>query len=57
MVTENKPKAKKQQKPKKVNNLRHAEYYDMQDTFDGLYAKASKGESFDTLMDLMFSRG
>jgi len=55
MVTENK-QPKKPKKPKKVNNLRHAEYYDMQDTFDGLYAKASKGESFDTLMDLIFSR-
>jgi len=55
MVTENK-QTKKPKKPKKVNNLRHAEYYDMQDTFDGLYAKASKGESFDTLMDLIFRR-
>ena len=55
MVTENRQN-KNPKKPKKVNNLRHAEYYDMQDTFDELYAKASKGESFDNLMDLIFNR-
>ena len=54
MVTTNKAKAK--QKPKKVNNLRHAEYYDMQDTFDGLYAQALKGNMFERLMDLIVSR-
>lgn len=43
-------------KPKKINNLRHAEYYDMQDTFDGLFAKAAEGETFDRLMDSIFSR-
>ena len=56
MVTENK-KAKHSKKPKKVNNLRYAEYYDMQETFDGLFAKAKAGEAFDNLMDLIFSRG
>jgi group II intron reverse transcriptase/maturase len=55
MVAENKQNAKPK-KPKKVNNLRHAEYYDMQETFDGLFAKSSKGEAFDNLMDLIFSR-
>ena len=55
MVTENKQSAKPK-KPKKVNNLRHAEYYDMQETFDGIYAQASKGEVFDNLMDLIFNR-
>jgi hypothetical protein len=55
MVTENKQNTKPK-KPKKVNNLRHAEYYDMQETFDGLFAKSSKGEAFDNLMDLIFSR-
>lgn len=54
MVTGNKAKTRK--KPKKINNLRHAEYYDMQDTFDGLYAKASNGEAFENLMDLIFNR-
>jgi group II intron reverse transcriptase/maturase len=52
MVTENKT-ATKRKKPKKTNNLRYAEYYDMQDTFDGLYAKALKGETFGGLMDLI----
>ncbi len=55
MVTGNK-KPKQSKKPKKVNNLRYAEYYDMQETFDGLYAKASQGEAFENLMDLIFSR-
>jgi len=56
MVTTNKAKEKKNQKPKKVNNLRYAEYYDMQETFDGLYAKAKNGEIFNQLMDLILSR-
>jgi len=55
MVTENR-QGTKPKKPKKVNNLRHAEYYDMQETFDGLYAQASKGKVFDNLMDLIFNR-
>ena len=55
MVTGNK-KTKQSKKPKKVNNLRYAEYYDMQETFDGLFAKASQGEVFDNLVDLIFSR-
>ena len=55
MITGNK-KSAKAKKPKKVNNLRHAEYYDMQETFDGLYAKALQGGTFDNLMDLIFSR-
>jgi len=59
MVTANETKTSqepKKQKPKKVNKLRHAEYYDMQDTFDGLFAKAKQDETFDRLMDLIFSR-
>ena len=52
MVAANKPS----KKPKKVNNLRHAEYYDMQDTFDGLYAQALKGDTFERLMDLILNR-
>ena len=55
MVTENKH-SKRNKKPKKVNNLRNAEYYDLQGTFDGLYAKAQSGEMFDNLTDLIFSR-
>jgi hypothetical protein len=52
MVTGNR-KPKQSKKPKKANNLRYAEYYDMQETFDGLYAKAAKGGTFDSLMDLI----
>ena len=52
MVTKN----KLNDKPKKVNNLRHAEYYDMQPTFDNLFARATNGETFDRLMDLILSR-
>ena len=56
MVTGNK-KTSKSKKPKKVNNLRYAEYYDMQGTFDELFAKSKNGEVFDNLVELIFSRG
>lgn len=32
------------QKAKKKSKLRHAEYYDMQKTFDSLYADSKSGE-------------
>lgn len=54
MVTKGKSKAVK--KPKKVNKLRHAEYYDMQDTFDALFAKSENGEVFSQLMEVILSR-
>jgi hypothetical protein len=53
MVTENKTKKKK--KPKKTDKLRHAEYYDMQATFDDLFAKSTNGEVFNQLMPLILS--
>jgi group II intron reverse transcriptase/maturase len=57
MVTANKNSQRKAKtKPKKVNKLRHAEYYDMQDIFDNLFAKSSQGEMFNNLMDLILSR-
>ena len=59
MVTTNSnsnKKATKTMKPKKVNKLRHAEYYDMQGTFDELFSKASKGEKFESLMNVIFAR-
>ena len=34
------------QKAKKKSKLRHAEYYDMQKTFDSLYADSKSGEIF-----------
>ncbi len=54
MVAKRKTRAVK--KPKKVNNLRHAEYYGMQEVFDSLYAKAGNGGTFDRLMDLILNR-
>jgi group II intron reverse transcriptase/maturase len=37
-------------------NLRHAEYYGMQDVFDELYSKSKASESFTNLMDLILKR-
>ena len=39
-----------------VDDLRHAEYYDMQTTFDTLYQKSMDGEKFEHLMELILSR-
>jgi len=49
------PKEKKAKQPC-VDDLRHAEYYGMQKTFDELYAKSRNGEIFTDLMELIFSR-
>ena len=38
-----------------VDNLRHAEYYQMQDTFDDLYVRSKAGEKFTNLMDAILS--
>ena len=35
-----------------VDNLRHTEYYGMQEIFDDLYARAKGGEYFTDLMEL-----
>lgn len=47
---------KQQNKMLCVDDLRHAEYYQMQDTFDDLYAKSRKDETFTELMKLILSR-
>jgi len=39
-----------------VEDLRHAEYYGMQPTFDELYQRSRNGGIFDNLMDLILSR-
>lgn len=39
-----------------VDNLRWAEYYDMQSTFDELYAKSKEGKTFEDLMGTILSR-
>lgn len=49
------PKKKNGTKPT-VENLRHAEYYELQETFDTLYAESKKGSIFTNLMDLILSR-
>ena len=38
------------------DNLRHAEYYNLQSTFDDLYARSKSGEVFTNLMELVLSR-
>lgn len=38
-----------------IDDLRHAEYYDMQDTFDALYEKSKANIPFDNLMDIILS--
>lgn len=37
-------------------NMRHAEYYGMQKTFDDLYARSKNGQKFTHLMSLILSR-
>lgn len=37
-------------------DLRHAEYYDMQSVFDDLYARSRAGEIFSNLMEIILSR-
>lgn len=46
----------KGEKPKKKKNLRHNEYYDLQNTFDELYAQSKNGDSFNKLLSIIVSR-
>ena len=39
----------------KQKKLRHSEYYDMQPTFDKLYADSKNGKTFTKLMDIISS--
>ena len=39
-----------------VDDLRHAEYYGMQEIFDELYRKSKNGENFTNLMELILMR-
>jgi group II intron reverse transcriptase/maturase len=43
-------------KAKSVDDIRHTEYYGLQETFDGLYAKSKDSEIFTNLMDVVLSR-
>ena len=38
-----------------IDSLRHAEYYNMQKTFDKLYAASKENKTFDNLMNLILS--
>jgi group II intron reverse transcriptase/maturase len=50
------PNEKSKEKLLCVDNLRHAEYYGLQQSFDELYAKSKNGEEFMDLMTLILSR-
>lgn len=41
------------EKPKKKSKLRNAEYYDMQEVFDGLYKRSQNGCTFQSLIPLI----
>jgi len=51
-----KEKTAKTLKMLSVDDLRHAEYYEMQEVFDDLYARSKNGEKFTDLMGLILSR-
>lgn len=38
-----------------VEDLRHAEYYEMQNIFDDLYAKSKNGDIFTNLTNIILS--
>jgi len=46
----------KQEKSLSVDNLRHTEYYGMQEIFDELYARSKRGEVSTNLMELILSQ-
>lgn len=46
---------KKSKKLQSMDDLRHAEYYNLQPIFDDLYAKSKNGEIFENLMELILS--
>lgn len=56
MVTANAQSKQVKSKPLKNQVLRHAEYYDVQEVFDKLFADSQSGTVFDNLMDFILSR-
>ena len=50
------PAKKQSEKLLCVEAIRHSEYYGMQETFDDLYDRSTKGEKFTNLMSLILSR-
>ena len=47
--------SEQQAKKPKQRKLRNAEYYDMESTFDKLYAGSKKGKTFSKLMEIIES--
>ena len=47
--------SEQQAKKPKQRKLRNAEYYDMESTFDKLYADSKKGKTFSKLMEIIES--
>ena len=50
------PKSKSSNKQLCIENLRHSEYYGLQETFEMLYQQSEQGEIFTSLMPLILSR-
>ena len=50
------PKEKESKKPLCADDLRHNEYYGMQEVFDDLYARSKNGEVFTDLMSIVLKR-
>ena len=47
--------SKQQERKSKQRKIRNSEYYDMETTFDGLYAKSKDGKIFNHLMEIIES--
>ena len=47
--------SKQQERKSKQRKIRNSEYYDMETTFDGLYAKSKNGKIFNHLMEIIES--
>lgn len=50
------PNSKPKNKLLCIETLRHSEYYGLQETFEKLYQQSTQGETFSSLMPLIFSK-
>ena len=48
--------SEQQKRKPKQSKIRYTEYYDLQSTFDNLYADSLKGKNFQNLMQLITSK-
>ena len=48
--------SKQQERKRKQGKIRYSEYYDMEATFDDLYAKSKNGKTFNHLMEIIESK-